>query len=466
MIRALTLLCFLTLCYSSVFLNGQSPTLSGSVFVDVKTGLFRAKLQLTGFPEMVDPSFCLNRAMNIKYLRYNGKVMDYNVDWGIPGISLWLTEGRAYVLPLDTLLAKDTVSFEYTAAFPVYDQNDEGAESDGMSDIAIVSNLFRAAHQTLWYPVLYDRATGFILSKYQYRIELKAPGCKNLYLSGSAPIKGSQAVFSSELPNDLLLYLGKYNADKSGDVWFLNHQLTVNEREKMAGILDDIRQKYGNWTGMPYKQDIVLGHLTSKGPANQYENWAFVVYPCVLANLKQLPQFLDKYQNKITQPIQFKLYSHELAHHYFGLKVMSLNRWWGFYSETFAEYMALLIIRETYSLDEWKQLMFSRYFSERNMSKQFIPLYAVEKDIDNVHKYQYYPMVLFGLESIIGKEKMLDVLKYMVSHLHSNRLDFNDFKKAVLGTGVSEEVWVVFETQFAKKINCLEAVKKWVAEYN
>jgi len=61
------------------FLNAQVPTLKGKVTINMKEGLIRANLKLTGLPKL-DTGFriLLNPGMNMKYIVDTSGVVRYN----------------------------------------------------------------------------------------------------------------------------------------------------------------------------------------------------------------------------------------------------------------------------------------------------------------------------------------------------------------------------------------------------
>lgn len=444
------------LAFSAQTLLAQTPKITGTLAIDLSHGQITADLTLTNFPKMDNPAFCLNRGMNIKDLQADGKSIDYNLDWGFPGRSLFLSSTMGYSPNLDTILQDTRLTFRYTGAFPTYGPSEIVGSGDGMDVIAFKNNILRASHQTFLCPGLVDRTTNQTITQFAYDIEVNCPECTSIYIGGTAPVNGSKARLVAEAPNDLMLYAGQYAFSKQGNTWFLNSNLNASNQVSIDATLDGMRRFYRSFLTTKNNEPVALAQIFSIGSPTQYEDWAFAAFPCIVANLSSLSRQIDQTSGQLTDVMAYRLYSHELAHQYFGLKVKSDNLYWGFYSESFAEYLCLKAIENQFGAAAYEKLLRERYLTDRAMGRKFIHLDAIKNEIDNAHKYYYYPMVLAGLEKTVGKASMFRLLNYMVENVQSTNLNYESLKQAALASGISSEKWTAFENAYVHTDNCLK----------
>ena len=444
---------------SSLVVWGQTPKLTGNVYLSLSNGQITCDFTLSNFPKLDDPSICLNKGFNIKDIKINNKSIDYDIDWGFPGRTPFLTEGIGIVPNVDTLLQTSKISIFYTGAFPTYKGNEETASGDGMSVIAIKNNILRASHQTLWYPILVDRTNNFTITKYEYDINVVCKDCESIYLGGTDPIRAKKGNFKTNEPNDIMLYVGKYNFIKSKHSFFLNSKLDKTEADILDNSLDSIKAFYTQILQANYTQPTVLAQIFTIGPKTQYEKWAFVVYPCIVADLNELNKQVDIKTKKISDINAFRIYSHELAHNFFGLKIKADNEYWGFYSESFAEYLCLKAIEKFFGKEKYIAFLNQRYLTEKALTKKYTPLTNIKSDISTNHLYNYYPMLLIGLEQIIGQQRMFKLLEHLVSHTKRTDLNIESLKQSALEIGMTMEEWINFERNYINSENCLTLVK-------
>lgn len=452
-------LLILLISLSPFIVLGQTPKLTGNIDINLINGQITCDFTLTNLPNLVDPAISLNRGFNIRDLKFNNSSIDYNIDWGFPGRTTFLSEGIGIIPNVDTILPTSKISISYIGAFPTYNINEETASGDGMSVIAIKNNILRASHQSLWYPILVDRTNNFTITKYEYEINVVCNGCESLYLGGTEPLKARKGNFRSTEPNDIMLYVGEYKFKKSKNTFFLNSKLDKVQADILNSSLDSIKTFYTQILQANFSQPTVLAQIFTIGPKTQYEKWAFVVYPCIVADLNELPRQVNTNTNKISDIITFRIYSHELAHNFFGLKVKADNDYWGFYSESFAEYLCLKAIEKFYGKEKYIEFLNQRYLTANALTKQYTPLTNIKSDIGTNHLYNYYPMLLIGLEQIIGRQRMFQLLAHLVNNTKTTNLNFDTFKKSAMDIGVTIEEWNNFKSNYINTINCLTLVK-------
>ena len=417
------------LLFGATSTYGQNPKLSGTIDINLSEGKITCNFTITNIPKLDDPAFALNRVFNIHDLKINDKSFDYIIDYGFPARSSFLADGVGIVPNMDTITNETKISITYTSAFPTYKENEEVASGDNMGAIVFKNNIVRASHQSLWYPVLMDRTTNLILSKYVYAITVTCKECESIYIGGSNPTHSKRAFLKTNAPNDLMLYSGKYKFSKMGNTYFLNSHLKSNEQKAINNSMDSIRNFYSNIIKTNTQEPITLAEIFSIGYKTQYEKWAFSVYPCIVGSISEIPTKFDFTKNQFRDIETFRIYSHELAHQYFGLKVKSNNEFWGFYSESFAEYMCLKAIEKTFGKEKYIAFIKQRYLTKKAMSKKYIQPNSIKSDIDNLHKYNYYPLVLLGLEQTVGQSKMFNFLDFLTNKTTSTFLNYETLNK-------------------------------------
>ena len=325
--------------------------------------------------------------------------------------------------------------------------------------IAIKNNILRATQQTLWYPIIVDRTTNCTITQFEYEINVVCKDCESIYLGGTEPLKARKGKFKTTEPNDIMLYLGKYKFKKTKNTFFLNSKLDKVQVEILNASLDSIKTFYSEILHTNYSQPTVLAQIFTIGPKTQYEKWAFVVYPCIVADLDELQRQVNNNTNKIADITTFRIYSHELAHNFFGLKVKADNEYWGFFSESFAEYLCLKAIEYFYGKEKYVEFLNQRYLNANALTRQYTLLTNIKSDIDTNHLNNYYPMLLIGLEQIIGKQRMFQLLAHLVNNTKTTNLNIDVLKKSAMDISVTTEEWNNFENNYIKSSNCLTLVK-------
>ncbi|RZK53657.1 MAG: hypothetical protein EOO87_12370, partial [Pedobacter sp.] len=81
-----------------IFLFAQKPTLNGKVTINMKEGLIRANLKLSGMPKL-DTGFriLLNSGMNMKFITDTSGVVRYNSSWVDDALKYRIHNGKSYI---------------------------------------------------------------------------------------------------------------------------------------------------------------------------------------------------------------------------------------------------------------------------------------------------------------------------------------------------------------------------------
>jgi hypothetical protein len=448
---------FLFCTVLALSLCAQAPQLSGRIELDLRSGQISCEWVISQLPPMSDLAIALHRGMNVKSLRLDGRLISYNVDWGLPGRTVYLAEGVGIVPNVDSLVGRSTLSIAYTGAFPVYGPREFVPAKDGMGEIAVKGGVIRATHQSLWYPVLVDRENNRIVTAYTFDIRVRCRNCNSIYIGGALPRQTKNGRFVAETPHDLLLYAGDYRFQRQGDVFFLNTALNRGDQIALGQTIERIKAFYADWLDvLPAEKPLVLAQIFSLREKLQYDNWAFAVLPCIVMDLSRLSGQTDFFSHDNNALEQYRVISHEMAHEYFGLQLKSTNAYWGFYSESFAEYLCLKAIEHQFGAERYRAFVEARYLTEKALARTYAPL---DEQVNTAYLYFYYPMLLLGLEHTAGNDKMALLLQYLLKNTRQMDLDYQYLKQAALQSGITTEEWAVFEREYVHAANCLSRIK-------
>lgn len=444
-------------------LIAQIPHISGEVHIDVSKGRIACDLRLRNIPEIENTSFLLNKGLNLKYLKADDKTIAYEYDYGLSKVQAApFADAFLYEPILDSMAANTSFHLKYTGSFPLYFSDDkERRHYDDQVTIAFKDHILRASSWTKWYPWFYNRKTNRITSKVTYDLIIKTQDDSNtIYINGSTPLRTSEILTKSSLPYDLFLYVGEYESKDFANTSFLNAGLTDEEMKGVDSTLKAINDYYNKILGRNDQTRLYVVKIFKIGPEDEYyPEWALAEYPAIIAELDKLPNKLNEENYFIEDAETFKIYAHEMAHQYWGIKVKANNNYWGFYSESFAEYFSLLALEEIGGKEKYSSFLKAKYLSDQALKFKPPSLEGVEKPLNVYYCYNYYPMLLVGLQQIIGKERMIDFFNYFLEKTDSSNIDLQYFERMAKEAGVSSSEWAQFMREYVQVENCLELVK-------
>lgn len=115
----------------------------------------------------------------------------------------------------------------------------------------------------------------------------------------------------------------------------------------------------------------------------------------------------------------FKFVAHELAHLWW-CKVKNSNTWEDWLNESFAEFSALLVLRNTFGLDEYNKII----TAFKKMTKSIPPIIGLDRQDENARLVLYMkgPIMLSKLEKHIGELKF----EQLLSAIHTSNIDTTD----------------------------------------
>src|SRR6476661_2205070 len=402
-------LLFLLFLLGGRWAGAQVPHLTGTVDLSVTAGTLRADLYLSGLPRLNNYRVWLNTGLNVEYFRDSAQRR--NLEFERRYAPDTTDEAWQYVFSAPnaqhqavTQSLPESFRIRYTGAFPVYRDTARAYDrNDWKGNIACNGRTLRATEQSAWYPVIYDRAQDRQLANYTYDLTIRCVDCQTIYVNGSAPVAGPTARVSSRTAAPLLLFAGQYAAQRFGNTYFLNSQLTPAQAEVFGQWLGRTRRFYEQKLGLPYGSNVVFLNST---PISKSNGWMFVTYLKSNATLE-----------------------------------------WALLEGT-TEYLALKATQAVLGPKAYrKQLAYYR----RQIDKHgpFVPLPAVQasKEIDNAYRYAYFPTLLLALEKQVGEKRVYRWLS-TVLRSHPAATDYAFFRQSLLDSGLKPRELAEFEARY------------------
>ncbi|NER13436.1 hypothetical protein GWK08_08315 [Leptobacterium flavescens] len=422
--------------------NAQ-PHISGNVFIDMDTGLFKCNLKLSGLPELKEYKILLNKGMNIKYFKgAGGEIIPYSgyYDPNVRG------EGTEYALTDDKRKEKDLPSeFEvsYIGAFPKYTDSLNHIDFKGI--IALNDQTIRAAEQTKWYPVIYDAKNDRHINSYTYKLSVEVKGAKTIFINGSAPQQAEKAQFSSTKAVPLLLFAGDYDFVGENGNYILNASINKEIASGIFRNIETIKSYLAQKLDIAFTDNIYLIKHKPINKRRKGSSWGFNTYPAFAFTGLDFGTLVNE-EGRFTDNI-FKYFGHEFAHNYFGNNVMSGNLSW-FWLESFAEYLSYNISEEMSGEEYLSGILKNHVNSVKN--KDFIPLSQIESpgQIGDTYRYRMAPLILKCFDLNFGREKTNNTLKTLINFANTESLSLDLWEKAAMQSGISQADFNTFKEKF------------------
>ena len=429
-------------------------TIRGEVTLSMTTGQITGNFYLSNLPRLGKKyAILLNKGLNIYFIKDStNHLLNYAHDYlklNYEAIEYWLANKN------DTVALPFKLNISYTLAFPIY--TDTLNTFDDMGVIALNGKTFRATNQSKWYPVIYDTEQDKIYDEVTYQIKVNCPECKSIYINGSEPAQAHTAIFTSAKPRHLLLFAGNYNIQKFKNTTFLNAELSEKQAVVFDQVIASIRQFYTDKLQIPLNEKITFLKHQAIEPFNAGRSWGFVNFPTfAVAGVGFKEQVDDR---RLKDKGTYAFYAHELGHYYFGtlLHANAELRW--FFQETTSEYLSIKAAESFYGKSFTKA-----YIQEKAkllQNKQITPLNKIKSadEIKEFYRYSYAPLLLIGLEKIIGPDRTFRVLSQFISN-NGQKTNYSFFKACALQAGVRPEEWQQFEDNFIRIENCPEIIPK------
>ncbi len=431
---------FITVLITSNTISAQIH-ISGSVEIDMNSGLIICDLNLSNIPKIKEYHILLNKGMNIKYFK-NGQdeLIRYNgyYDGKIRG------EAIEYNFEIDsTAYIPEGFQITYSGAFPVY-KNDYN-QFDDKGIIAINKRTLRATEQTKWYPVIYDSENDKLIDSYSYDLMIGIKGGNTIFINGTAPKRATDAHFVSEKPFPLLLFAGNYNFIENHGDYILNTLVTKENAEVIFENIELIKNNLSNNLGLEFTDNIYLINHTAINKRRKGSSWGFNTYPTFAFTGLDFEKLIDA-DGKFFDH-HFRYFGHEFGHNYFGSNVMSGNLGW-FWLESFAEYLSYNTAEDLSGKQFLSEVLIGqlKYLKDDN----FIPLNQIENrnEIGETYRYVLAPLMLKCFEDKFGRNKMNLVIQYLLEFAKNETLTLQLWKKSAIKSGIKKEAFEEFERDF------------------
>jgi hypothetical protein len=422
-----TLTFFLILACKLTYAQEAYPLVKGNVDISIKKGtmfcdFFVSELPHIDFKDAKDFVFRINSGMNIRYFRdvkQGQNSLDYDVD---TKDSVLADETKAYYIHENrgnpARYFPDEVELKYEGMYPVVPDSASGyMGGDWRGNIAFNGYSVRAeGWQAAWYPVLYNKKKQQRYERVRYNINITCDDCSVLFVNGSKPVKGNKANFVSDVPYEMAIYCGKFEAAEQHNTWILNPDMSSENQKLLFDLTASYGQYYAKHLGIPFKGDLTLVQTT---PVADPKKWAFAfqVSPATF-NVGVGKYGLASLFDATRGPRSRQSMAHELAHYYFGTLLRTNTIYRNIISEGFSEFMSFEVAKHLIGESEYEQLMTNKLNALKYL-KNYKPLSQVksEEDFGNREYYlYYYTLVLYtAIEKEIGEQAMWNWLKAMIT---------------------------------------------------
>ncbi|MGE6220603.1 M1 family aminopeptidase [Nubsella zeaxanthinifaciens] len=440
----------------SYFVVAQNPHLSGTVNVDLQTGQITCDFNLTNIPDLgKEYQILLNKGFNIKHLKNaKGEMIAYDGFYN----GKMRGEGLTYLPKNEDKVIENPKQLEinYTGAFPIYANEYNFTDFKGL--IAFNGKTLRAAEQSKWYPIIYDVKKDQLLEQVTYEITIKCSNAAQIFVNGDQPKPGPEAKFKSDVAIAPLLFIGNYKVQQTSNALFLNTDMNKAQLAVFEMEIAEMKAYYQKKLGIPYHTKNVIIEHTAVEKFNKGRIWGFATYPTIAIAGGNLAETVDEVNKKFKDSTDYPFYAHEVAHYYFGNVLQPNSTLFWFFLESTAEYLSVKATEAKFG-----KIYSNAYFKNACLNlKNFkvVPLNKITEinQIGGTYRYNYGPLILRGLEQMIGEKRTFEFLKACLK-AKSKTTDYAFFKDQALLSGITEAEWIAFEKQFIESENVTDLIK-------
>ncbi len=425
--------------------------LDGQVETDPATGLLRGDICLSKLPGQQAYSFLLNRGLNIREVRdhASGKPLKY------AGYDNATNTGDATRYTIEGGVGAGGFCVSYVGAYPVYRIDaGEHSEDDWKGQIAFDGRSVRAADQTRFYPVAINAATGAPLDTVSYKLDVTCPGCKAIFVNGSAPKAGPKATFSSDRPRQLMLYAGDFPYTSVGGVHFVGANISPTDADAIRSGIEAVADAHAAYLGVPYKDEPV--YLTFAAVSRTRKlgktSWMFVNWPTIAMDGRvPFSQLIRETEGRrVFVPDRF--IAHEMAHYYFGAIFVPRGPLQWFLHESTAEFLALKVHRAFAGENAYASVV-RTHFQKAVTISAVTPLDKVREPEQIGSDYRYYlgPLLLIALEQYAGESVVRKTLSSLINDPPVKEVGYMDFRERLLSAGATAARLTAFEAECLHK---------------
>ncbi len=439
-----------------VQLNAQVPHLKGSVVIDMQTGQITSDFTISNIPDLgKNYQILLNKGFNIKHIKNaTGQTLKYSGYYN----GKMRGEGLTYVPQEknETLVDPKELSISYTGAFPIY--NNEYNFTDFKGLIAFNGTTLRAAEQSKWYPIIYDEKNDQLIEQVTFDISVEAKGVQQIFVNGDIPKPGPSATFSSKTPIAPLLFVGNYSVLQTSNAMFLNTNMNKQQLAVFETEIAEIKAYFNKALSIPYTTKNVFIEHTAIEKFNEGRVWGFASYPTIAIAGGKLGETVDEVNKKFKDSTDYPFYAHEIAHYYFGNVLQPNSTLFWFFLESTAEYLSVKASEAKFGKNYGHTYFKNAVSNLKNI--KVVPLNKVTEtgQIGGTYRYSYGPLILRGLEQLIGEKRALGFLKQCLN-TKGKPTDYAFFKEQALKSGISNKEWDEFEKDFIISENVTALIK-------
>ena len=437
-------------------LQAQVPHLSGKAVVDMQTGQITCDFTISNIPDLgKDYQLLLNKGFNIKHLKNAvGEVIKYDGFYN----GKMRGEGLVYTPSEKNAVLENPkqLSISYTGAFPIY--KDEYNFTDFKGLIAFNGTTLRASEQSKWYPIIYDVKKDQQLEQVTFDITVESKNAVQIFVNGDFPKAGPLANFKSATPLAPMLFIGDYKVQQTSNALFLNTNMNTAQLAVFEKEIAEIKAYYNKVLAIPYDTKNIFIEHTAIEKFNKGRTWGFASYPSIAIAGGNLGETVDEVNKKFKDSTDYPFYAHEIAHYYFGNVLQPNSTLFWFFLESTAEYLSVKASEAKFG-KSYGDIYFKN--ATNNLSKfKAVPLNKVTEinQIGGTYRYSYGPLILRGLEQIIGEKRTFSFLRQCLK-TKGKPTDYAFFKECALQSGISQKEWNAFEKQFIESENVTALIK-------
>lgn len=434
----------------------QTPHLSGKVEVKMATGQITCDFILSNIPDLGnDYQILLNKGFNIKAIKdaegntlrydgfYNGKMKG---------------EGLTYTPKIKDSVYRNPkqLQISYTGAFPIYNDSFNFIDFKGL--IAFNGQTLRATDQSKWYPVIYDVKNDRLLEQPTYDITVSTNLESTIFVNGDLPKKGPTARFTSTIPVAPLLFVGKYPIQQTNSAWFLNTKMNKKQLGIFEQNIAEMKRYYNKVLAIPYDTKNVFIEHSPIEKFNNGRSWGFVTFPTIAFAGISMGNMIDEKNNKLKDSTDYPFIAHEIAHYYFGNVLQPNATLMWFFLESTAEYLSVKASEEKFGKGFGAAYFKAATSNLKNY--KVIPLPAIKdmNQIDANYRYKYGPLLLRGMEQMIGEKRTFDFLKTCLA-ANKELTDYAFFKRNALKSGITAQEWASYEKDYLLSENVTALIR-------
>ena len=441
--------------------HAQSPNVNGAVTVGLSSGSLSGNLCMTNLLKLDSYAIVLHRGLNVASFTKNGEALVYGGFYG----GEFVDEGVKYTLR-ESFKAKDELCVSYTGGFPVF-MVDEGEKNvlDWKGNIAFNGKSIRATEQSKWYPILMDPNSGQTWKEVTYEIAVDCEECNSIYVNGSAPQKGPQAVFTSEVPRVLLILAGDIDFTEAAGLYFVNGNVGEEQAQAIKTGIAEISAFFEDYLDIAYDDNPTFMSFASvsKDRKINQSTWGFNSWPSIGLDGRLDFNTLIGEDGTIANWIWSSL-SHEMGHYYFGTVLVPRGVYSWFFIEGTTEYLALKAVQALKGEKPYTAKLKNYYNSVSRMPNP-TPFHKIteREQLDGTYRYRLAPMYLVALEDYIGKERVQEALSRLLKAKDGDVV-YADFMKAAVKAGASKDDIRRFEAECLEKKVTESCLTKWAGD--